>query len=259
MFRRTLFTTVAVLAGSALVAQAAPKDEVSAAAKKLSDANGYAWKSDTQMQGGQGGGQGRGGRIGGPTEGKIEKDGFAHLTMTRGDNTIEAVVKGDKGAIKTQDGWKSLEEASEGGGGDAQQAGFRGGRMLARTLQNFRAPAAEAEAIASKSKELKQDGDAFAGDLTEDGAKELLSFRGGRRGGDNANFTPPAPTNPRGTAKFWVKDGVLTKYEYNVKGTMSFQGNDVDIDRTTTVEIKDVGNTKVEVPQEAKAKVEKAE
>src|SRR5206468_4731839 len=53
----------------------------------------------------------------------------------------------------------------------------------------------------------------------------------------------------------WVKDGVLAKYEFKVQGTMSFNGNDVDIDRTTTVEIKDVGSTKVELPDEAKKKV----
>ena len=36
---------------------------------------------------------------------------------------------------------------------------------------------------------------------------------------------------------------------------MSFNGNDVDIDRTTTVAIKDIGTTKVEVPDDAKKKL----
>jgi len=36
---------------------------------------------------------------------------------------------------------------------------------------------------------------------------------------------------------------------------MNFNGNDVDIDRTTTVEIKEVGSTKVDVPEEAKKKL----
>ena len=113
MFRGVLFSAVAVVAGFAVAAQAAPKDEVTDAAKKLGEAKSYSWKSDTQFQGGFGGGGGGGqgrGRFGGPTEGKIEKDGFAHLSMQRGDNTVEAVVKGDKGAVKTQDGWQSLAE-----------------------------------------------------------------------------------------------------------------------------------------------------
>jgi hypothetical protein len=36
---------------------------------------------------------------------------------------------------------------------------------------------------------------------------------------------------------------------------MTFNGNDVEIDRTTTTEIKDVGSTKVEIPDEAKKKL----
>jgi hypothetical protein len=250
MIRRVLFSTVAVVAGTSLVALAAPKDEVSDAAKKLSDAQNYSWKSTTEMAGGQGG------RFGGPTEGKTEKGGFTVITMTRGDNTFEVVRKGDKGAVKTQEGWQSFDELQQNAGQGQGQGRGRG--MMGRMLRGMRLPAEEATNLASKTKELKKDGDAYTAELTEEGAKELMSFRGGR-GGNNAggqgNFTPPEPTNAKGTARFWLKDGQLSKYEYNVKGQMSFNGNDIDIDRTTTVEIKDVGSTKVEVPADAKGKV----
>jgi hypothetical protein len=36
---------------------------------------------------------------------------------------------------------------------------------------------------------------------------------------------------------------------------MNFNGNDVDVDRTTTTEIKDLGTTKVVVPEAAKKKL----
>ena len=36
---------------------------------------------------------------------------------------------------------------------------------------------------------------------------------------------------------------------------MNFNGNDVEVDRTTTVEIKDVGITKVSVPEAATKKL----
>ena len=36
---------------------------------------------------------------------------------------------------------------------------------------------------------------------------------------------------------------------------MNFNGNDIDVERTTTVETKDVGNTKVEIPEGAKKKL----
>src|SRR4051794_17166562 len=103
MIRRFVFSTVAVLAGSSLVAVAAPKDDVTDAAKKLSDAQNYSWKANTEAQGGGGGG-----RMGGPTEGMTEKGGFTVLKMTRGDNEIVVVRKGEKGAVKTQDGWQSF-------------------------------------------------------------------------------------------------------------------------------------------------------
>ena len=65
---------------------------------------------------------------------------------------------------------------------------------------------------------------------------------------------PPRPKNGERRAQS-RKDGVLSKFEFKVTGTMNFNGNDIDVDRTTTVEIKDVGNTKVEVPEGAKKKL----
>jgi hypothetical protein len=40
-----------------------------------------------------------------------------------------------------------------------------------------------------------------------------------------------------------------------VQGSMTFNDNDVEIDRTTTVEIKDAGKTEVKVPEEALKKL----
>jgi hypothetical protein len=118
-------------------------------------------------------------------------------------------------------------------------------------MQNYKVPAVEAEDIAGKTKDLTKAADAYAGDLTEEGAKSLMAF-GGRRGGGQA----PAIRNAKGSVKFWIKDGVLTKYQIKVEGTMKNRdGDDMDIDRTTTVEIKDVGTTKVTVPDEAKNKI----
>ena len=104
--------------------------------------------------------------------------------------------------------------------------------------------------LADKAKELKLDGDAYVGDLTVDGAKSLLTM-GRPTAGDNV----PTVTNPKGSVKFWVKDGQLTKYQSHVQGTVSFNGNDRDVDRTTTVEIKDIGTTKIQVSDDAKKKL----
>ncbi len=229
-----LFGTVALVAGSLIAADS--KDDVKSAAKQLADKSNYSWKTTVESTGG-GGGRGRPG----PTEGKTEKDGFTVLAITRGDNTIEAVLKGGKGAVKTQDGWKSLSEAADEGQGNA-------GRFFARMLQNYKVPAAQAEDLASKAKELKKTDDAYAGELTEEGAKELFTF--GRPGGN-----APAVSGAKGSVKFWLKDGVLSKYEFRLQGKVNRDGSETDVDRTSTVEIKDVGSTKVEVPEGAKNKL----
>jgi hypothetical protein len=52
-----------------------------------------------------------------------------------------------------------------------------------------------------------------------------------------------------------VKDGALTKYILLVKGTVSFGGEEREMDRTTTTEFKNIGSTKVTVPEEAKKKL----
>jgi hypothetical protein len=226
-----LVCSTALLAASSLLA--ADKDDVTAASKKLADADNYSWTTtvDTSSQ-----------FKPGPTHGKIEKGGFAWVEFSMRDNTVEAVLKGAKGAIKTEDGWQSLEDAAKDTGGNNP------GRFMAMRLRNFKAPALEAEELAGKVKELAKGDEAYSGDLTQEGAKSLMTF--GRRGGQ-----APEVSNAKGSAKFWIKDGAITKFQYKVSGTISRNGNDTDIDRTTTVEIKDVGTTKVTVPDEAKNKL----
>jgi len=226
-------TTIAVSVLSILATglYAAEADDVKAAAKKLADKS-YSWKTTVEVP------ENSGFRPG-PTEGQTEKDGYTKLSLSMRDNSTEAYLKGDKGAAKVEGEWQSLSDME----GDQGPGGF-----LGRYLRNFKAPAAQAEDIAGKTKDLKKDGDAYAGDLTEEGAKSLMLF--GRRGGGG-----PSVSKASGNVKFWLKDGELTKYQYKVQGTVNFNGDDRDVERTTTVQIKDVGNTKVEVPDEAKKKI----
>ena len=163
------------------------------------------------------------------------------ITMRFGENETRAVIKGEKFAYTGPDGdWQSSAdaEASEGPG-----------RFMGGIFRNFKAPAAQVPEIVAAIKELKKDGDAYSGELTEEGAKSLMRFRG-RAGGDG-----PEIKNSKGSAKFWVKDGLIAKYQFKVSGQMSFQGNDVDVDRTTTTEVKEVGTTKLEIPEAAKKKM----
>jgi hypothetical protein len=224
--------TVALLAGS--VSAAEPKDEIVNAAKQLGEKENYSWHQtvvvpeDAQFKPG-------------PTDGKTEKGGFTFVSVSFNDNEIKAVLKGDKGAATNMEGeWQSLSELANSEGP---------GRFMAMRFRDYKTPAAQAETLATQTKGLKKDGDVISGDLTDEGAKQLLSFR--RRNGGDA----PTVSDAKGSVKFWVKDGTLSKYEFKVKGKMSFNGNDIDQDRTTTVVIKDVGTTKVTVPDEAKKKL----
>jgi hypothetical protein len=229
MKKNILFGSIALLAGTLLAADSSPKDEITSAAKKLAEKANYSWRQtvvvpeSAQFKPG-------------PTEGKTEKDGFTHLTWSFNDTTSQGLVKGDKGAASNPDGgWQSLTELEN-------SEGF--GPFTARRLRSLKAPAAQVIDLAAATKELKKDGDMYSGELTEEGAKAQLRF------GANSEVN-----NAKGSVKFWLKDGALSKYEIKVKGTVKFNDNEFENDRTSTIEIKDVGTTKVTVPEEAKKKL----
>ena len=243
MKKNVLFSMMFLAAGPLL---AAPQDDVKTAATALGNAANYSWQTAVTVP--------EGGFGASTSDGKTEKDGYTSLSLssTFGDNTTttQAILKGTNGAVNSPDnGWQTVAEATGGGGG----GGFNPGMFAVRQLQNMKLPAVEAANLAGLSSDLKADGDKITGTMTDDGAKGLMSFgRGGRRGGGPA----PEVTNPKGTVTFWVADGKLTKYQFHVTGSMDFGGNPIDIDRTTTVTIKDVGTTKVDVPDAAKAKLQ---
>src|SRR5438876_1982304 len=234
MKKQILVLGLAGLAGSLLAAETSAKDEVINAAKKLGEKPNYSWKTtvvvpeSAQFKPG-------------PSEGQAEKAGLTHVTMSFGDNTTQAVLKGDKAAVTNREGeWQSLADLDNAEGP---------GRFLGFFVRNIKTPAVQAADLAAAAKDLKKEGDAYSSDLTEAGAKTLLTFRP-RSGGDG-----PSVSDAKGSVKFWIKDGELSKYEFKVQGKVSFNGNERDVDRTTTVEIKDVGTTKVEVPEDAKKKL----
>jgi hypothetical protein len=223
-----------LITASVFAAESTPKDAVLAAAKKLGENTNYTWKAvvvvpdDAPFKPG-------------PTDGKAERDGFTSFSMTFFENKFQVIAKGDVRAFIDQEGnWKSLAEA------DKEEGPGRFAGMIAR---NLKAPAKEAAELAGYAKELKLDGGVYASDLTEAGAKALQTWR--TSGGDGG----PSVSDAKGSAKFWLKDGALIKYEFKLKGLIKFGDNEFPNDRTTTVEIKDVGTTKMDVPEGAKKKL----
>jgi hypothetical protein len=96
---KILFTILAIAAGPLLAADSGPKDDIVAAAKKLAQ-QGYSWTTTLEM-----------GNFSNTSEGKADKEGLVQLSMTFRDNTTQAFVKGEKGAVKLQDqDWQSMAE-----------------------------------------------------------------------------------------------------------------------------------------------------
>jgi len=241
--KTSLLTVLAsVLAVSAI---ASPKEDALTASAKLAEASSYTWTAKTSVAGSQ---------FTPPTvTGKAEKGGFAVLTQEREGSVSIAVLKGDKGVLKTDSGWQTAEELraaaqerGNAGGGGRGGAGMRG--QLLRTPL----PGAEAAKLASKAVEWKSADGAVVGDLSVEGAKELLTLnRGGRAGGGQA----PEVKNAKASVHYWIQGGAIAKMQVNVSGTIVGRNGDRETSRSTTYEFKDVGSTKVEVPEEAKKKL----
>lgn len=226
-----LIGSAVVFLGPLLAAQAGPADDVTAAAHKLGSESSYSWHSTTAVPADS--------RYHpGPTDGKTTSD-VTYVKMTFGGNDSEIYMKGTNAVMTDPDGgWQTLADAAADDQGP--------GRFMTMMVRNFRAPALQAANLVADCKDLTLTNGAYSSDLTPDGAKKLLTFR---RGGGNG------VTNPTGSAMFWVANGELTKFEFHVKGTVSFNDNTMDVDRDTTVEIKDVGTTKIDVPNEVTKKM----
>jgi hypothetical protein len=233
MKEKILFGAIALLAGSLLAADSNPQDAVKDAAKKLGEKDNYSWTTTIDL----------GSDMTGTIEGKAEKGGATLLTLSAVGQGMDAVFKGNKGVLKLDDGWQSISEVAT----NSDQGGPP--RIVARVLQAYRVPAQEAADLAVKPKELKLADGVYSGDLSADAIKEMLKF-GMQAAGRSLDIS-----GAKGSVKFWLKDGSLTKYEYSVQGTVTFGGNDRDVDLKNTVVLKDVGTTKLIVPEEAAKKL----
>jgi len=221
-----------LMAASLTAAEPGAKDVIKSAAKALGDKPNYSWSMTSKPEGDDT-------RFTFSAEGKTEKEGCAVFAFTFGDTPVDVVVKGAKVAVKREGEWKTPDEL------EGNQA------WMARRIELFKVPAAEVDDLLGKAKDLKAgEGGLYSGDLTAEGVKEM--FGRWRRGGQG-----PEAKDTKGWVKFWIKGGALTKYQFNTQGriTIGQDQQEMEINRTTTVEIKDVGTTKLSVPEEAKKKL----
>jgi hypothetical protein len=236
MIRGILCTAFALVAGAAVAAQADPKDDLAAAMGKLADAPSYSWTTTTAAGGNF---------TPGPAEGKTQKDGLTSVSVSFQDNAIDIYMKGDKVVVKTDSGFQTLDEIQAAGG-------FNPAMFIARGIK---LPAEQLKGWSDKLQNIALADGVYSADLNDDSAKELLTFRRPAGAAGDAAPPPPVVKDAKGSVKFWVADGAVTKYELHLTGTRTFNDQDMAVDRTTTTEIKDVGATKVDVPDDAKTKL----
>src|SRR5689334_8448724 len=100
IMKRYVWLSVAGMLTNSVLAADSNSDAVKDAAKSLGEKSTYAWKTTVDF----------GGDRVGTIEGKTEKGGATHLSMSLGDNGMEAVLKADKGVLKLDEGWKLVSE-----------------------------------------------------------------------------------------------------------------------------------------------------
>ena len=101
---------------------------------------------------------------------------------------------------------------------------------------------------------------AYSAELTEAGARAFLPpgvvrAVGIDPGARNGLKSSAEIINPKGKVKFWIVDGVLSKFEYQLQATIRQDGREREYNQTFAIEITDVGTTKIDVPAEATAKL----
>ena len=245
-----------------------PAEDLKSGVDKLAAAANYSWMTSVELPGMP--------FTPPATEGRTVKGGATRLSQEGMDgNTTVAILKDGKGVVQLADGWKSAEDLPTfgpppGGGGPRREGGPGPGRggpggpgggrpggpggfgaMMARLLLQAKTPTEELSGMVAKLKDLKSTKPGiYVGTLPEELVKPMLSF-GPMPGG-------PQIKDAKGSAKFWVKEGVLTKYEIEAGGTMNMFGEEREMSRIMTVEIKDAGKTQIEIPAEAAKKLESA-
>jgi hypothetical protein len=204
------------------------------AVKELGAKPNYSWTTSTKEA------DGSAGRLG-PIDGKADKEGLTFLSFAVGGVPVEVYLNKEKGAARALEGWMTLDEIAQTSGTAAAVVKF---------LKSYKTPFAQATDLAGNVKDLKESEGVLSGELKEAAVKEFLLFAARRREGQE-----PKVEDAKGAAKFWTKEGVLTKYEVNVQGKVTSGDRTNDINRTMTIELKDIGASKVEMPEEAKQKM----
>jgi hypothetical protein len=226
---------IGLLASTLFAAESDPQAKVAEATKQLGDKPNYSWTTTVREAGANP-------LQHPPVVGKTDKSGLIYVKSMSGTTATEVYMIGPKGIASGPTGWRTLDEIAKPGGFAA---------ALVRYIRSWKAPLAEVADLLGKMKDVKEAAGVMSGGLKEDAAKELLEFFAPTFQGQE----PPKIADPQGSVRFWIQDGILKKYEFSLQGRVIRGAQESEVNRITTVEIKDVGTTKLEVPEQAKQKL----
>jgi hypothetical protein len=267
----------------AVVTRGSPADAAILASMRLSEQLNYSWIStvvdDARTY---------------DISGQTERGGFTRVKMpivnavlrrlgrSVTDTQVEAIFRGDAHCVLlTDDHWKTIDElpwapeeepevdplsASIGslntgigglnsvpgmGASTRRRAPERAEPDAYSNLQlAISRPHEDLGVIVSSHVEWNVDGDIVTGTLNELGAQLLLVHDG------QNEITPLRAT---GSFKLWLRDGMVAKYQLTLEGILAVSTHlgrkRVAVRQTSTTELKNVGTTKFEVPEEARRKL----
>jgi len=227
---------------SAGAGAAEPAEVLKAAVEKLARGGNYTWTTtytfpDAPIHPG-------------PLSGQIDASGYVLLSQNVGRGDFQAVIQDGVGVLKLPVGWLSAAEITEG----SPQGAPGPAMLMSRVLFNVRRPDVEAAEFLKLGATFSEDDKGVITEqLSESAAVTLI--RKGVTGRPNPQ-SPPL-REAKGSIKFWIVGGAIEKYEIALQAKLlpSAHLGAVDFKPTTTVEITNVGSTKVRVPDAAREKL----
>jgi len=169
-----------------------------------------------------------------PVEVRVMPGSALHLKS----GELEGYRKGDVLVVQEGGLWKRFEPSGDKGAGEADKlAHVLAPHEILRDLKST--------SFKHVRREDTEGGRVFSGALTDDAIKKLMTHKPPGAAGEKAL--------PSAAAKFWVNgEGLVTKYELTFEFKAEPGKTDgVALKKTKTIEFRDIGSTKYEVPAEA--------
>lgn len=231
-FYRRVLSVVPCLALSWLVSQASADEVVRSAVQGFIDSRNYSWTASTELKGGPAAGISE-------LRGQFDTvKGWSVETEVEG-SSVRAVGRGEGRVANVGSGWLGTSEFSR-----KEEKEKRARELLMMAL-----PHQELRMLKGISESMQPSADGtFTAVLDPEMARAFLLSVVSRRAPANAEKALKSAT---GELRVWVEGKRLIQYEIYLQANFSLGLLKRSVERAVTVEIRDLGQTEVEIPAEA--------